>query len=129
MRIFNLNYYIFWLGRQRSCFSMFIHSLSMSTPIWISCGSVILSNAMIGGGERKKASRIKCQLQNQENKLKADRYWICPVAQRLKDSALSQQRLGLKLWCKFDPWPRELAPASSSVRKKKTKKVDRCYCY
>ena len=44
------------------------------------------------------------------------------MAQWVKDLALSLQWLGLLLWHKFDPWPRELPHALGSAKKKKSPK-------
>lgn len=46
------------------------------------------------------------------------------MAQKVKDPALSLQRLGLLPWHRFDPWPREF-PHAMGVAKKKKKKIQK----
>ena len=44
------------------------------------------------------------------------------MAQWVKDPALSLQRLGLLLWCRFNPWPRNFCTLQVQPKKKKKKR-------
>ena len=49
-----------------------------------------------------------------------------PVAQQVKDPALSLWRLGLQLQLRFNPWPREFPYAmGKAIKLKKKKKKER----
>ena len=46
--------------------------------------------------------------------------WSSLVAQQVKVPVLSLQRLGSLLWCRFDPWPRNLYMLRVETKEKKT---------
>ena len=52
--------------------------------------------------------------------IKAAIRWSSPVAQQVKDPALSLQRLGLLLWRGFDPWPGKFHVPWVQQKKKKS---------
>ena len=45
------------------------------------------------------------------------------MAQQLKDLVLSLQHLGLLLWCRFNPWPRNFHMSQAWQKKKKEVKI------
>lgn len=54
---------------------------------------------------------------------KRRKLWRSPMDQQVKDLALSSQLLGLLLWGRFDPWPREFLHAMVQKKKKKVAKA------